>query len=139
MIVGIPKEIKDNENRVSTTPSGVHEYVNQHEYLYHDQRRLSGGQHYWEPAENNDEHGGRHEHDSRAGFSASTADERSERTTRPIQRERSKHVLGQTPVHGIPDRLANAGRRPTARGRAAAEEEVRLNLIQRRVCARGDV
>jgi len=27
MIVGIPKEVKDNENRVSTTPSGVHEYV----------------------------------------------------------------------------------------------------------------
>ncbi|MEX2315154.1 MAG: alanine dehydrogenase [Thermomicrobiales bacterium] len=27
MIVGIPKEIKDNENRVSTTPSGVSEYV----------------------------------------------------------------------------------------------------------------
>lgn len=27
MIVGIPKEIKDNENRVSTTPSGVREYV----------------------------------------------------------------------------------------------------------------
>lgn len=27
MIVGIPKEIKDNENRVSTTPSGVAEYV----------------------------------------------------------------------------------------------------------------
>jgi len=28
MIVGIPKEIKDNENRVSTTPAGVVEYVN---------------------------------------------------------------------------------------------------------------
>lgn len=28
MIVGIPREIKDNENRVSTTPSGVVEYVN---------------------------------------------------------------------------------------------------------------
>lgn len=27
MIVGIPKEIKDNENRVSATPSGVSEYV----------------------------------------------------------------------------------------------------------------
>jgi alanine dehydrogenase len=27
MIVGIPKEIKDNENRVSTTPSGVAEYA----------------------------------------------------------------------------------------------------------------
>ncbi|HAX24966.1 MAG TPA: alanine dehydrogenase [Chloroflexi bacterium] len=27
MIVGIPKEIKDNENRVSTTPAGVREYV----------------------------------------------------------------------------------------------------------------
>ena len=27
MIVGIPKEIKDNENRVSTTPAGVAEYV----------------------------------------------------------------------------------------------------------------
>ncbi|MCO5177128.1 MAG: alanine dehydrogenase [Thermomicrobiales bacterium] len=27
MIIGIPKEIKDNENRVSTTPGGVHEYV----------------------------------------------------------------------------------------------------------------
>jgi len=26
MIIGIPKEIKDNENRVSTTPAGVHEY-----------------------------------------------------------------------------------------------------------------
>ena len=27
MIIGVPKEIKDNENRVSTTPGGVHEYV----------------------------------------------------------------------------------------------------------------
>ena len=27
MLVGIPKEIKDNENRVSTTPAGVSEYV----------------------------------------------------------------------------------------------------------------
>jgi alanine dehydrogenase len=27
MLIGIPKEIKDNENRVSTTPSGVAEYV----------------------------------------------------------------------------------------------------------------
>ncbi len=27
MIVGVPKEIKDNENRVSTTPAGVSEYV----------------------------------------------------------------------------------------------------------------
>jgi alanine dehydrogenase len=27
MIVGIPKEIKDNENRVSTTPAGVAEYI----------------------------------------------------------------------------------------------------------------
>jgi alanine dehydrogenase len=27
MIVGIPREIKDNENRVSTTPAGVAEYV----------------------------------------------------------------------------------------------------------------
>ena len=27
MIVGIPKEIKDRENRVSTTPAGVSEYV----------------------------------------------------------------------------------------------------------------
>jgi alanine dehydrogenase len=27
MLVGIPKEIKDNENRVSTTPAGVAEYV----------------------------------------------------------------------------------------------------------------
>lgn len=27
MIVGVPKEIKDNENRVSTTPAGVAEYV----------------------------------------------------------------------------------------------------------------
>ncbi|HUG16262.1 MAG TPA: alanine dehydrogenase [Thermomicrobiales bacterium] len=34
MIVGIPKEIKDNENRVSTTPSGVSEYVSRgHEVL----------------------------------------------------------------------------------------------------------
>jgi alanine dehydrogenase len=29
MLVGIPKEIKDNENRVSTTPAGVAEYVAQ--------------------------------------------------------------------------------------------------------------
>jgi alanine dehydrogenase len=27
MLIGIPKEIKDNENRVSTTPAGVAEYV----------------------------------------------------------------------------------------------------------------
>ena len=27
MIVGIPKEIKNNEFRVSATPSGVHAYV----------------------------------------------------------------------------------------------------------------
>ncbi len=27
MIIGVPKEIKDNENRVSTTPGGVAEYV----------------------------------------------------------------------------------------------------------------
>ncbi|HUZ03518.1 MAG TPA: alanine dehydrogenase [Thermomicrobiaceae bacterium] len=27
MIIGVPKEIKDNENRVSTTPGGVHEYA----------------------------------------------------------------------------------------------------------------
>jgi alanine dehydrogenase len=27
MLIGVPKEIKDNENRVSTTPSGVAEYV----------------------------------------------------------------------------------------------------------------
>lgn len=27
MLVGVPKEIKDNENRVSTTPDGVSEYV----------------------------------------------------------------------------------------------------------------
>jgi alanine dehydrogenase len=27
MLVGIPKEIKDNENRVSTTPAGVSEYI----------------------------------------------------------------------------------------------------------------
>ena len=27
MIVGIPREIKDRENRVSTTPAGVAEYV----------------------------------------------------------------------------------------------------------------
>ena len=27
MRIGIPKEIKDNENRVSTTPAGVTEYV----------------------------------------------------------------------------------------------------------------
>ncbi|MGH6912842.1 MAG: FAD-dependent oxidoreductase [Geminicoccales bacterium] len=29
MLIGIPKEIKDNENRVSTTPAGVAEYVAQ--------------------------------------------------------------------------------------------------------------
>jgi alanine dehydrogenase len=34
MIVGVPKEIKDNENRVSTTPAGVVEYVNRgHEVI----------------------------------------------------------------------------------------------------------
>ncbi|MBA2278573.1 MAG: alanine dehydrogenase [Chloroflexia bacterium] len=27
MIVGVPREVKDRENRVSTTPAGVHEYV----------------------------------------------------------------------------------------------------------------
>jgi alanine dehydrogenase len=27
MIVGVPKEVKDRENRVSTTPAGVHEFV----------------------------------------------------------------------------------------------------------------
>ena len=27
MIIGIPKEIKNNEFRVSATPSGVHAYV----------------------------------------------------------------------------------------------------------------
>ena len=27
MIVGVPKEVKDRENRVSTTPAGVAEYV----------------------------------------------------------------------------------------------------------------
>jgi len=27
MIVGVPKEIKNNEFRVSTTPAGVHQFV----------------------------------------------------------------------------------------------------------------
>ncbi|MEZ4570323.1 MAG: hypothetical protein R2849_08335 [Thermomicrobiales bacterium] len=27
MLIGVPKEIKDNENRVSTTPAGVAEYI----------------------------------------------------------------------------------------------------------------
>src|SRR6188472_1868140 len=27
MIVGVPREVKDRENRVSTTPGGVHEFV----------------------------------------------------------------------------------------------------------------
>lgn len=27
MIVGVPRELKDRENRVSTTPAGVQEYV----------------------------------------------------------------------------------------------------------------
>ncbi|HLI51864.1 MAG TPA: alanine dehydrogenase, partial [Thermomicrobiaceae bacterium] len=27
MLVGVPKEIKDNENRVSTTPGGIREYI----------------------------------------------------------------------------------------------------------------
>ncbi len=27
MIVGVPKEVKDRENRVSTTPAGVREFV----------------------------------------------------------------------------------------------------------------
>ncbi|MBF0814181.1 alanine dehydrogenase, partial [Staphylococcus saprophyticus] len=29
MIIGIPKEIKNNENRVSLSPSGVHALVEQ--------------------------------------------------------------------------------------------------------------
>ena len=28
MIIGIPKEIKNSENRVAMTPAGVHELVN---------------------------------------------------------------------------------------------------------------
>lgn len=29
MIIGVPKEVKDRENRVAATPAGVHEYVSQ--------------------------------------------------------------------------------------------------------------
>jgi alanine dehydrogenase len=44
MIVGIPKEIKDNENRVSTTPSGVVEYVNHgHQVLVERAAGLGSG------------------------------------------------------------------------------------------------
>jgi alanine dehydrogenase len=44
MIVGIPKEIKDNENRVSTTPAGVAEYVARgHEVLVERSAGLGSG------------------------------------------------------------------------------------------------
>ena len=44
MKVGIPKEIKNNENRVSVTPSGVAEFVkNGHEvYVQHTAGENSG-------------------------------------------------------------------------------------------------
>ena len=32
MIIGIPKEIKNNENRVAMTPAGVHELVKPRTY-----------------------------------------------------------------------------------------------------------
>lgn len=34
MIVGIPKEIKNNENRVSLTPAGAHELVHVARCIY---------------------------------------------------------------------------------------------------------
>jgi alanine dehydrogenase len=34
MIVGIPKEIKNNENRVSLTPAGAHELVQRGHTVY---------------------------------------------------------------------------------------------------------
>ena len=34
MIVGIPKEIKNNENRVSLTPAGAHELVQRGHTLF---------------------------------------------------------------------------------------------------------
>ena len=34
MIIGIPKEIKNNENRVGMTPSGVHELIHHGHTVY---------------------------------------------------------------------------------------------------------
>jgi alanine dehydrogenase len=44
MIIGVPKEIKDNENRVSTTPAGVAEYVHHgHEVIVERSAGLGSG------------------------------------------------------------------------------------------------
>jgi alanine dehydrogenase len=44
MIIGVPKEIKDNENRVSVTPAGVQEYVrNGHKVLVSESAGVGSG------------------------------------------------------------------------------------------------
>lgn len=44
MIIGVPKEIKNNENRVSMTPAGVHQFVaNGHEVLVQKGAGLGSG------------------------------------------------------------------------------------------------
>lgn len=44
MIIGVPKEIKDNENRVSTTPGGVAEYVSHgHQVLVEQSAGVGSG------------------------------------------------------------------------------------------------
>lgn len=39
MIIGVPKEIKNNENRVGMTPSGVAELVKRRAYCIHTAHR----------------------------------------------------------------------------------------------------
>lgn len=39
MIIGIPKEIKNNESRVSMTPAGVHELVKHGHTVYVQKRQ----------------------------------------------------------------------------------------------------
>lgn len=41
MIIGVPKEIKNNENRVGMTPSGVAEVVKQGHQVYISIRQVS--------------------------------------------------------------------------------------------------
>ena len=41
MIIGVPKEIKNNENRVAVTPAGVSEFVRHGHYLRYQRKIFS--------------------------------------------------------------------------------------------------
>ena len=46
MIIGVPKEIKNNENRVGMTPSGVAEVVKQGHHVHRQTDMLHPENHY---------------------------------------------------------------------------------------------